>query len=102
MIYLASSSPRRVELLQQIGIEFENLRVDIDESPLTAEAAIDYVKRMAKTKVEVGAFMLVEQGENQTVLAADTIIAIDDKIRILNQIAAPMKNSSEKCASSSG
>ena len=80
MIYLASSSPRRAELLQQIGIEFEALHFDIDESPYTAEAAIDYVKRMAKTKAEVGAKTLVQQGKSQAVLAADTIIAIDDKI----------------------
>lgn len=80
MIYLASGSPRRAELLQQIGVEFETLRVDIDESPYTAETAINYVKRMAKTKAEAGAKLLVEQGKNRTILAADTIIAIDDKI----------------------
>lgn len=80
MIYLASSSPRRAELLQQIGVVFETLCVDIDESPLITEAAIEYVKRMAKTKAEEGALMLLEQGRNEAVLAADTIIAIDDKI----------------------
>jgi len=80
MIYLASGSPRRAELLKQIGIEFETLHVDIDESLHTAEAAIDYVKRMARSKAEAGALVLLEQGKTPTVLAADTIIAIDDKI----------------------
>lgn len=80
MIFLASSSPRRAELLQQIGIEFEVIAVDIDETPQADEAVIDYVRRMAETKARAGAQLLTEQGLNQAVLAADTIIAIDDKI----------------------
>jgi septum formation protein len=99
MIYLASGSPRRAELLQQIGIEFETLHVDIDESQKFDESALDYVKRMAKNKAQAGALLLTEQGRNQAVLAADTIIAIDDKIigkpadrqqcqRILSQLSA--------------
>lgn len=80
MIYLASGSPRRAELLQQIGIEFETLHVDIDETPHATESAIEYVKRMAKTKAEAGAKSLMLNDKNHAVLAADTIIAIGDKI----------------------
>ena len=80
MIYLASSSPRRAELLQQIGIEFETLQVDVDESQQADELADDYVRRMAKTKAEAGVSLLAQQGKEAVVLAADTIIAIGDKI----------------------
>ena len=53
-IYLASRSPRRGELLQQIGVDFEVLPSDVDESPLSGEAPQDYVVRLARMKTEVG------------------------------------------------
>ena len=77
MIYLASSSPRRAHLLKQIGIPFEVLRVDIDESIKAAESAEQYVCRMAETKALAGGKLL---SGNATVIAADTIITIDGKI----------------------
>lgn len=52
MIILASASPRRAELLAQIGIEFEQRHADIDESLLPNEQARDYVNRLAIEKVE--------------------------------------------------
>ncbi len=77
MIYLASSSPRRAELLGQIGIEFEILKVDIDESRKTTESAEQYVCRMAKTKAKAGNNMV---SSTAPVIAADTIITIDGNI----------------------
>lgn len=77
MIYLASASPRRRELLNQIGIAFELLKVDADESVLPGESPQDYVVRVAKLKAEHGA-----QAAKQPwpVLAADTIVTIDGDI----------------------
>ncbi|NNE62949.1 MAG: septum formation inhibitor Maf, partial [Gammaproteobacteria bacterium] len=80
MIYLASGSPRRADLLRQINVEFQLLPVDIDESARRHEPAADYVTRMASSKAAAGRDMLDERAEDAAVLAADTIITIDDKI----------------------
>ncbi len=80
MIYLASGSPRRAELLQQIEIDFEVLTVDIDESLQGAETAEDYVCRMAISKARAGISKLTNKSTPVAVLGADTIITIDDNI----------------------
>ncbi len=80
MILLASSSPRRAELLQQIGVEFEIYPVDIDESRQPGEAADVYVLRMARNKALAAQESLDTGRLQQPVLAADTTIAIDDDI----------------------
>lgn len=78
VIYLASNSPRRAELLRQIGVEFKLLSVDVDESQLAHETAVEYVSRVAKSKAEAGGNIL--DNESIPILAADTIIAIDENI----------------------
>jgi septum formation protein len=80
MIYLASSSQRRAELLRQIGIKFKILETNIDESQFTTESAQEYVCRMAETKARAGEKMLSNHNELLPVLAADTIISIDGSI----------------------
>jgi septum formation protein len=96
MIYLASRSPRRAELLRQIGVDFVVHDVDIDESRLPAEAAGEYVCRMASTKARIAAGQIADalmaderivdelratgRHESCAVLAADTTIALDDDI----------------------
>ncbi len=80
MIYLASRSPRRAELLRQIGVEFEVVAVDVDESRLPGEAPADYVCRVARDKAEQAAAALAARGEAGPVLAADTTIALDGDI----------------------
>ncbi|MBA1330808.1 septum formation protein Maf, partial [Candidatus Endoriftia persephone str. Guaymas] len=50
-IILASRSPRRAELLRQIGVDFEQIDVEIDETPLADEAPQAYVLRLARQKV---------------------------------------------------
>ncbi len=77
MIYLASQSPRRRELLTQIGIEFSAMPVDIDESVYPNEPAQDYVLRMAKEKAEAAD---AQKRHDWPVLAADTIVVVDDEI----------------------
>lgn len=80
MIYLASSSPRRAELLQQIGVDFEVLTVDMDESIKSDESPADYVCRMARSKAESAIQDKLINSQSDAVIAADTIISIDDKI----------------------
>ena len=80
MIFLASSSQRRAELLRQIGIDFKTLETGIDESRLPTESAEEYVCRMAETKARAGQKMASAQAQPLPVLAADTIISIDGSI----------------------
>ena len=99
MIYLASRSPRRAELLQQIGVDFRVHDIDIDESWSPAESPGDYVCRMATTKARVAAAQIAGKQGSYVVLAADTTIAHDGDIigkpvdrgqcrRILEQLSA--------------
>lgn len=80
MIYLASSSPRRAELLRQIGVEFRLLEADVDEDPVPGEPVEDYVLRMARNKAEAGALLLAAGRSDFRVLGADTTIALDGDI----------------------
>ena len=81
MIYLASQSPRRRELLQQVGVKFELLIPDVNEVPLPKERPADYVTRIARIKAEV-AWMRVMEGRlpRRPVLAADTTVALGRRI----------------------
>ena len=80
-IYLASRSPRRAELLQQLGFETIFMAADVDESPLPDEVPQDYVLRLAQAKAETGLAALQAQGgEALPLLAADTTVAIDGLI----------------------
>ena len=77
-IYLASRSPRRCELLQQLGMKFEQVPADIDESLQASEKPEDYVFRMAVGKARAAASKL--ESHNMPVLGADTAIVIDGQI----------------------
>jgi septum formation protein len=80
-IYLASRSPRRAELLQQIGISFTVLPADIDESQLPGENPADYVLRLARAKAQTCIDILVQQGLPMLpVLAADTTVSVDGEL----------------------
>mgnify|MGYP000297045218 CR=1 FL=1 len=88
MLILASQSPRRKELLSQLGYQFETISADIDESILSNESPHDYVIRLAIEKAKVVA-------ENQTadcvVLGSDTSVIYD------NQILGKPANMEECC-----
>lgn len=77
MLFLASTSPRRRELLQQIGLTFDILKVDVDESVQAGESPADYVRRLALAKAAAGWRQV--QGDG-LVLAADTTVVIDGEI----------------------
>ena len=73
-LVLASGSPRRRELLDQIGIPWEALAVDVDETPWAHEAPADMVERLARTKAEAGR---EHAHRGRIVLGADTSVVID-------------------------
>ena len=83
-LVLASSSPRRRELLVLTGWKFSASPADIDETPRTGEAPGDYVSRLAAEKARVAA---VEAGAECFILAADTTVA--DGMEILGKPAHP-------------
>lgn len=80
MIYLASQSPRRAELLRQIGVEYEVYASDIDESRLASETPQEYVCRIAQTKARVALAAISKTQDRCVVLAADTTIELDGDI----------------------
>lgn len=80
-IYLASRSPRRGELLGQLGVRYEVLPSDVDESVPAEESPEHYVLRLAREKALVCVQRLVQQGlPLLPVLAADTTVCIDGVI----------------------
>lgn len=76
-IYLASGSPRRRELLTQIGVEFAVIKAEIDETPLPGEAPADYVLRLARAKARAG---WEASDQSRPVLGADTSVVLDGVI----------------------
>lgn len=88
-IYLASQSPRRRELLKQIGVHFELLllrsdrdrSVDVNETPLPGEQPEPYAQRICQAKAQAGFTTLAMRGLPAfPVLAADTIVTLDGKL----------------------
>jgi len=77
-LYLASSSPRRKELLLQIGVNFKILTIDVDESICSGEGAETYVERVTLLKARAGKSTLMM--DNCVVLAADTAVVIEGNI----------------------
>ncbi|HQU48053.1 MAG TPA: Maf family protein [Casimicrobiaceae bacterium] len=88
-IWLASRSPRRQELLAQIGVAFEVLRMreaagrtpDVLEVARDGEPALHYVERIARTKANAGWQSMVARGlDRRPVLGADTEVVVDGEI----------------------
>ncbi len=75
-LILASGSPRRSEILQSVGWEFEKDMPDIDESELLGELPEDYVRRLARTKAET----IAARHAGGIVLGADTTVVINKQI----------------------
>ena len=106
-IYLASRSPRRRELLKQIGINFEVLimrsfpavRADVDETPRLGESPGDYVTRIAANKAMTGWTRALERRlPRLPVLGADTTVTLageiigkplntDDAVKVLRKLS---------------
>ncbi|MCA1937619.1 MAG: Maf family nucleotide pyrophosphatase [Dechloromonas sp.] len=82
-IYLASRSPRRRELLHQIGVDFETLigEVEVDETPLAGEAPAAYVERVTRAKAAQGLQIIHERRLiAHPVLSADTTLEFNGEI----------------------
>ena len=80
-LYLASQSPRRRELLQQIGVSFQVIDAQVTEVPHDLEMPEDYVLRLAREKAEAGLASLKRlQLPVKPVLGADTIVVINNEI----------------------
>lgn len=80
-LYLASQSPRRADLLQQIAVTFKRLNIDIDETPIDGEAPSQYVQRVAAEKARSGWQQLEHSGRTlRPVLGADTAVILDQQI----------------------
>lgn len=88
-IYLASSSPRRRELLRQIGVRFEPLMLrltqprgpDVDEAQAPNETAAHYVERVSREKVQFGLHSLsLRSLLPRPVLSADTVVIVDGHV----------------------
>jgi septum formation protein len=77
-LVLASASPRRSELLNQIGVRFRQRAVEIDETPRERESAEDYVRRVALEKARA---VRGELGDHEVlVLGADTAVVIEQRL----------------------
>lgn len=81
-IFLASQSPRRRELLEQVGVGFDRLSIEVDETPIADETPTDYVTRLARAKALAGAQTIKDASMlvRQPVLGADTTVTVDGKI----------------------
>ncbi len=89
IIYLASKSPRRRELLKQIGVQYELLmirdqppaRLDIDEAALPGELPRAYVERIVKVKADAASrIMRSRRLPVRPILTADTTVAVGEEI----------------------
>jgi septum formation protein len=75
--YLCSESPRRRDLLQQLGYRFACTPVDIDETPAPGESGEEMVRRLARRKAEAG-WAVMECVAPRPSLGADTAVLVDD------------------------
>jgi septum formation protein len=79
MLYLASQSPRRHQLLQQIGVAFEPLAAEVAEQRAPDESPLAYVRRVARDKAVAGLASLPAHGRSW-VLGADTEVVLGDEV----------------------
>ncbi len=89
-VYLASASPRRRQLLTQIGVTFQAILISVDETPLPQEEPVDYVARLALAKARSGKAVITQCRRSADdssqryplapVLGADTCVSLDGKI----------------------
>ncbi len=80
-LLLASGSPRRRDMIRDLGLKFEARGLDVDESVQAGESAPDYVRRVTLQKVSAGADLVRDQGLIvDGVLAADTVVVLENAI----------------------
>ena len=79
MLHLASQSPRRRELLTQLGVDFRVVDVDVPELRAAGESPREYVNRVARDKARAGLAALAGAAD-AVVLGADTEVVLDDEV----------------------
>lgn len=79
MLYLASKSPRRRDLLARLGLSVGLLDLDLPEVRQPGEGAVDYVRRVAREKAGAG-LLQVMSAPGARVIAADTEVILDDEV----------------------
>ena len=81
MIYLASKSPRRTELLQQIGVEHKIIDIEVDENISSSNSSQENVRALSVLKCQEGVRkVIIDDVGSFPVLAADTIVVLGDKV----------------------
>ena len=80
MLWLASQSPRRRELLAQIGAALETIDVDVPEVRGAGESPQVYVERVAREKARAGLERVIRRDPDALVLGADTEVVLDDRV----------------------
>lgn len=78
-LFLASKSPRRAQLLEQLGLRFDVLDIDIVEVPLPGERPVDYVRRLAREKAGAGLLQIAGVA-GACVIGSDTEVVLDEVI----------------------
>jgi nucleoside triphosphate pyrophosphatase len=78
-VYLASQSPRRMELLRQLAVRFQVVKVNVDETVHSGEQPRNSARRLAEAKAQA-ALIALGRGVTQPVLAADTLVVVDGTI----------------------
>ncbi|SIO41483.1 septum formation protein [Salinivibrio sp. ES.052] len=76
-LYLASGSPRRHELLTEMGVNFSRVVVDVEEQQIPGESPYAYVSRLSQDKARAG---VIQTGGHAPVLGADTIVVDGDQV----------------------
>ena len=79
MLYLASRSPRRLELLRQLGLEVDVLEVEVAEQREPGESPESYVSRVAREKAGAGLLQVMTL-PGAVVIGADTEVVLDDEV----------------------
>lgn len=79
-IILASGSPRRQQFLRNLGLTFETMAADIDETPQPGETPLALVRRLAESKARTVAAELPADGRTHLIIAADTVGALDETL----------------------
>lgn len=80
MLHLASQSPRRRQLLQQLGVEFAVIEVEVPEHRAADELPLEYVRRVARDKAMAGLAAIAESAADAVVLGADTEVVLDGEV----------------------
>ncbi|HET9532937.1 MAG TPA: nucleoside triphosphate pyrophosphatase [Blastocatellia bacterium] len=75
-IILASASPRRADMLETLGVEFETVPSSVNERPHANEAPADYIIRLARAKV----IDIARKRDSGLVIGADTIVVVDGRL----------------------